>query len=182
MDTRALCLGVLTRGPASGYEIKKSFEAGPLAHIHAASFGAIYPALTRLAEEGLVEGRELVQDKRPDKKLYAITPAGRRAFEAALSRTPAPDKVRSDFLFMMFFAQLLPPSRVEQLIDARIAGYDELLARLERNIEAPEQAPGERFVRGFGLAVYRAARDYLVTHRQDLLDGAAGWPPAAAAE
>ena len=52
MDAKTLCLGALSRGDASGYEIKKAFEEGPLSHIHEASFGAIYPALTRLDEQG----------------------------------------------------------------------------------------------------------------------------------
>ncbi len=41
MDAKTLCLGALSRGDASGYEIKKAFEEGPLSHIHEASFGAI---------------------------------------------------------------------------------------------------------------------------------------------
>ena len=107
MDTKTLCLGVLSRGDASGYEIKKAFEEGPLSHIHEASFGAIYPALTRLDAQGLVACREMAQEKRPDKKVYSITEAGREALLGALMAPPAHDKVRSDFLFILFFAQML---------------------------------------------------------------------------
>src|SRR3546814_8991519 len=34
MDAKTLCLGVLSRGAASGYEIKKAFEEGPFSHFH----------------------------------------------------------------------------------------------------------------------------------------------------
>lgn len=169
MDTRTLCLGVLNRGDASGYEIKKSFEEGPLAHIHEASFGAIYPALTRLSGEGLVESYDCPQDKRPDKKVYSLTAKGAAALESALNAAPAPDKVRSDFLFMLFFAQLLPAERLAALIDARIAWYDEMLERMTACVDLPERPPGERFVHGFGLTIYRAARDYLIRNRDLLL-------------
>ncbi len=179
MDTRTLCLGVVYRGPASGYEIKKSFEEGPLAHIHEASFGAIYPALTRLAAEGLVDCRELPQDKRPDKKVYAITPSGCRAFEAALRQLPAPDKVRSDFLFMLFFAHVLPSEHLERIVDQRIAWYEETIARMRDCADAPDDPPGQSYVRGFGLAVYQAARDYLVANRAGLLAAASASPAAA---
>ena len=69
MDARTLCLGVIARGDETGYEIKKSFEEGPFAHIQAASFGSIYPALTKLSEDGLLACRDERQDTRPDKKV-----------------------------------------------------------------------------------------------------------------
>jgi DNA-binding PadR family transcriptional regulator len=52
-DVRTLCLGILSIGEATGYEIKKALEEGPFGHVLEASFGAIYPALGRLTEEGL---------------------------------------------------------------------------------------------------------------------------------
>ncbi|MCZ6511637.1 MAG: PadR family transcriptional regulator, partial [Alphaproteobacteria bacterium] len=48
MDTKTLCLGVLTHGDASGYEIKKALEDGPFGHIQEIGFGSIYPALAKL--------------------------------------------------------------------------------------------------------------------------------------
>jgi len=167
MDVKTLCLGVLSRADASGYEIKKAFEEGPFRHFHQASFGSIYPALNALSAEGLVEVRALAQDKRPDKKIYSLAPKGRNALLAALMTNPAPDAVRSDFLFILSFAQYLPPARVEQLINARIAWYREMLTRMEGCTS--EDPAGARFVRGIGIAVYRAAADYLESHRDELL-------------
>ena len=169
MDVKTLCLGVLSRGEASGYEIKKAFEEGPFSHFHQASFGSIYPALNALSAEGLVVVREQAQDKRPDKKIYSIAPKGRNALVAALMAAPAPDAVRSDFLFILSFAQYLPPARVDQLIDARVAWYREMLARMEGCSREAQLAPGAHFVRGMGIAVYRAAADYLESHRGELL-------------
>jgi DNA-binding PadR family transcriptional regulator len=88
MDAKTLCLGVLAKGDASGYEIKKAFEEGPFAHIHPTSFGSIYPALAKLTDEGLVSCTELAQDKRPDKKVYAMTESGRRALVTELGPRP----------------------------------------------------------------------------------------------
>ena len=45
MDTRSICLGVLSMGEATGYEIKKLFEDGPFSHFYDAGYGSIYPAL-----------------------------------------------------------------------------------------------------------------------------------------
>jgi len=170
VDAKTLCLGVLSRGQASGYEIKKAFEEGPFGHIHETSFGSIYPALTRLTDDGLVTCTEEAQDKRPDKKVYAITPAGERALEQAIMQAPAPDKVRSDFLFILFFAERLPPAMLARLIDRRIAWYESTLERMQDCGHDCNMAPGARFVHGMGLAVYAAACDYLKRERQHLLD------------
>jgi len=169
MDSKTLCLGVLSRGEASGYEIKKAFAEGPFSHFHQASFGAIYPALNALSAEGLVEVREQAQDKRPDKKIYSITQKGRNALISALMTEPAPDAMRSDFLFILSFAQYLPPARVDHLIDQRIAWYREALERMESCACNNTVPAGPAFVRGMGIAVYRAAAEYLETHREELI-------------
>jgi DNA-binding PadR family transcriptional regulator len=174
MDVKTLCLGVLSRGDASGYEIKKAFEEGPFSHIHVATFGSIYPALSSLSEEGKLRCREEPQDKRPDKKVYSITEVGREALSAALMAMPAPDKVRSDFLFILFFAPLLPSDRLAQLIDKRIDWYRESLARMEDCGSCQTGDPGTRFVHGLGETVYRAAADYLTENRDRLLEEVSG--------
>ena len=62
MDTRTLCLGVLTERPMSGYEIKKHFEQA-FRHFFMAGFGSIYPALAELARDGLVTVESVEQAK-----------------------------------------------------------------------------------------------------------------------
>ena len=39
MDVKTLCLGVLERGDATGYEIKRQCEEGPYADVCPAGFG-----------------------------------------------------------------------------------------------------------------------------------------------
>jgi PadR family transcriptional regulator AphA len=170
MDVRTLCLAVLSKGEASGYEIKKAFEEGPFAHFQTASFGAIYPALARLTEDGMVTHTEHAQDGRPDKKLYRLTPSGKEALLATLEISPGPDQIRSDLLFLLFFAEHLAPTRIVKLIDARIAYFRNAVARMD---ELDAQGPcdiGHGFVRGFGRAVYQAAGDYLEANRAALVD------------
>ena len=82
MNVRTLCLGILTTGEASGYEIKKEIEEGLFSHFIDASYGSIYPALTQLAGEGLVTVRAEEQSGKPDKKVYAITPKGATRWHA----------------------------------------------------------------------------------------------------
>lgn len=175
MDVRTLCLAVLTKGEATGYEIKKMFEEGPFAHFQSASFGSIYPALSRLLSDGLVEARAQEQDGRPDKKVYSITPAGNAMVDAALTVTPEEDTFRSDFLFLLFFATRLPEARVIELIDRRIELYrskhEHIAGQLaERAVSDCTGDPGCDAVAGFGIALYRTAADYLESNRDTLIE------------
>ena len=168
MDSRTLCLAVLLKGEASGYEIKKTLESAPFSHFQETSFGSIYPALTRLTEDGLVSFHEMAQDKRPDKKVYSLTDKGRHALVDALLADPAPDRYRSDFLFVLFMGDLLPASHLARVVDKRIADYEERIRSMESCDHAAMcSAPG--YVHGFGLAVYRAAFEYLKRNREGIV-------------
>ncbi len=163
MNVRTLCLGVLSLGDATGYEIKKKLQSR-FSHFYDASFGSIYPALARLTGEGLVSFTPEPQAGRPGKKVYRVTPAGHLAFANELLGEPAPDRVRSEFLVIMTFSELLPPQALDQLFDARLASYRERIAALEPR-DPDEITEGGAFVRGFGLAIYRAAVEFIENNR-----------------
>lgn len=162
MDVRTLCLGVLSLGDASGYEIKKRLEEG-FSHFYDASFGSIYPALNRLQDEGLVDCKHEAQSKRPDKKVYNLTTEGRLALVRELSDVPARDRIRSEFLVSMVFADLLPASHVAKLIDQRIAEHRACVVDLKEKEDTGTSA--QRFVAGYGRAFYEAAIAYLEDNR-----------------
>lgn len=169
MDVRAICLGILTRGDATGYEIKKIFDDDGYRHFAEASFGSIYPALNRLTEEGLVSVREESQEKRPDRKVYSITPAGRAALVAALMKPLPEDRHRSPFVFAMLFSDLLPTGHVRTMIEAYIAQCEQNLAQLQQK-DLAQLVPGERFAIDLGRVIYTATLDFLRTHRARLTD------------
>jgi DNA-binding PadR family transcriptional regulator len=167
MDVRTICLGLLTRGDATGYEIKKQFEEEGFGHFAEASFGSIYPALSRLTEEGFVSVREEPQEKRPDRKVYSITETGRGRFLEALNQPVQEDRNRSAFTFAMLFSHLLPHERVAALLESYIADKEARLARLNAHTIGA-QTPGEIFVNGLGRSIYAAMLDYLRAHRSGL--------------
>ena len=171
MDVSTLCLAALSRGPATGYDIRKAFEEGPFAHFHEASFGSIYPALKRLEQAGAVSATAEPQDGRPDRRIYALTGAGHERLRRALRAPPRDDVLRSDALVVLFFAHLVPPADAVAVLD----GYLEHHRRLLRQMAAGEcpaecRKPGERFVHGLGTAVYEAAVRYLENHRDAFVD------------
>jgi PadR family transcriptional regulator AphA len=165
MDVRTICLGILTRGDATGYEIKKTFEEDGFQHFVEASFGSIYPALNRLTEERLVSVRAESQEKRPDRKVYSITPTGRAVLLGALMKPLPEDRHRSPFVFAMLFAHLLPPERVTAMINAYIAQSEAKLAQIRAG---KPKCPGEAFVNGLGRTIYEASLKFIRAHRADV--------------
>ena len=163
MDVRTICLGILTRGDATGYEIKKLFEDGPYHYFVEASFGSIYPALSRLTKEGLVSVRAEARAKRPERKVYSITAEGRRVFLNSLCGPLPPDRYRSPFLFAMTFADLVPEGRIEQLMEDSIDHAERSLAQLERACAFSN--PGEAFVCAFGKTMYQTMLNTLRQYR-----------------
>lgn len=168
MDVKTLCLGALTSGGMTGYEIKKCFEEA-FAHFFVAGYGSIYPALAELDRQGLVTCRSVEQEGRPDKKVYSLTEAGRRALVDTLATTPPRHKVRSEFLVLMYFAHLLPPEHVERVVDQMLARWQATLAQIEPCADSEEIPPGMRFCAGYGRAVIGAAAEYVRSNKDSLL-------------
>ena len=169
MNVRTLCLGILSLQEASGYEIKKDVEDGLFSHFIEASFGSIYPALTQLASEGYVTVREEEQTGKPDKKVYAITDAGRNALAKAISVTPAKDKYKSEFLFQMLLQDYLSPEMVLVAVQKQLNDLNQDLGRIA---ECSHEAPighGSHFVADYGNAVLTAGVKCLEQKRAELL-------------
>ncbi len=81
--TLELCmLALLTNEERYGYQIAQGLtESAGLA----VREGTIYPLLSRLQREGLVEAQWRESPAGPPRKYYHLTPAGRQVFEAQAS-------------------------------------------------------------------------------------------------
>jgi DNA-binding PadR family transcriptional regulator len=172
MDVKTVCLGLLTFGDASGYDIKKHFEA-TVDHFFATGFGSIYPALASLADEGLVTCTTVPQEGRPERKVYRITPAGDVVLRRALASEEPNHRVRSELLALLYFAHLVPPQRISQRMDERIAAMDVALRQMRSSAcPAEHRWPSSvRFVQGFGAALLEAGINYMKQNRHLLEDG-----------
>jgi len=166
MDVKTLCLGLLTQGAASGYDLKKRFETC-FRSFYSAGYGSIYPALAYLADTDLVTCEEISQDGRPDRKVYRITDQGREYFTEALSSHHPAHKMRSEFLAMIFFAEFIPSERLGKLMDDRVEELQQTLEELESMSATLSKHPdsGVEFVAGFGQTITRAALEYMQQHR-----------------
>jgi len=166
MDVKTLCLGLLNSGDACGYELKKKFES-LFKHFFPAGYGSIYPALADLAAAGLVSCEEIPQIGKPDRKVYSITDKGRETFASALQNNEPRHKLRSDFLAMIYFSELIDDDRISTLLDDRVEAFQdavEHIATIETEM-GNEASAGAKFVAGFGAVVAKAAADYIETNR-----------------
>ncbi|GAA3238945.1 hypothetical protein GCM10020256_59700 [Streptomyces thermocoprophilus] len=73
-------LALLARGPAHGYELKQDLEQLLGSAYPQPNVGQIYVTLGRLEKSGLIEGEDVEQSSRPNKKRSTTspTPGGRR--------------------------------------------------------------------------------------------------------
>ncbi len=164
MDTRTICLGVLSWGEATGYEIKKCIEEDFASFIEV-SHSAIYPALADLHRRRWVSCTEVRQDGKPDKKVYRLTGSGHRALCEGLMGSAGRHRVRSEFVGLLVFAEHQPLERVTELIDQRIDGYQQLARRVQDAAQCGEASAGTRFASGFGAALANAGTQYLRENR-----------------
>ncbi len=172
MNIRTLCLGILHFGDATGYEINKLVADGRFSHFIEASYGSIYPALTKMMQEELVTCRTQAQSGKPARKIYSITPSGRSALFKALEVSPKANRFKSEFLFLGLFADLLPVARMEKAIKQHERELIDKIEDMQANLENCA-LPGPRFALGYGIAANKATLAYLRANKHMLLDAKA---------
>ncbi|RPH61748.1 MAG: PadR family transcriptional regulator, partial [Chloroflexi bacterium] len=118
MSLEYAILGFLNYHPYTGYDLKKIFDTS-IRHFWPADQSQIYRTLSRLTENGWAEMEKIVQEDRPDRKVYHITDAGRSALRAWLAGPPPLDEPRSAPLIQVFFAGQLS----NEEILAKFEGY-----------------------------------------------------------
>jgi len=114
--TAYVILGMVSREPRSGYEIKAAVD-NSTRFFWAASYGQIYPELKRLSEAGLVEGSDAPRGERK-RNVYAITAAGKAKLVEWLRQPPETTEMREEGLLKLFFSELLAPEEAAETLRA----------------------------------------------------------------
>lgn len=86
---RDAVLAALLEGESSGYDLAKSFDAS-VANFWTATPQQLYRELERLAADGLIEARVVEQERRPNKRMFSLTDAGRAALREFTAKRPNP--------------------------------------------------------------------------------------------
>ncbi|WP_043262777.1 PadR family transcriptional regulator [Streptomyces sp. CT34] len=97
MALRHAVLAALLDEELSGYQLTKAFDLG-VANFWHAQPQQLYAELTRLEKDGLITGREVVQETRPNKRLFQVTDAGLAELERFTATATKPSFIRDDLL------------------------------------------------------------------------------------
>ena len=130
-------LGLLSYTDATGYDLTKIFEDSLNYFWHAQS-SQIYRELCRMEQNGWVVSRSVVQDKRPNKHVYAITEQGRVEYARWLSESAPPfDYPHEALLMRIFFGADNAQATLEMLEAVRdrcLAAIEAYPGRIRENI------------------------------------------------
>jgi len=122
-------MGMVTETELTGYDIKKEVE-NSIGNFYRANYGRLYPALSKLTDQGFLTMREEMQGKRL-KKYYKTTELGKQAFLAWLSSPVDPSASRDAQLAKIFFYGELP----KELRDQRLQEYEFFLRQTLQQLE-----------------------------------------------
>lgn len=141
-NTSYVILGMLRKGPKSGYEIKAKADISTR-FFWAISYGQIYPELKRLEEAGLIEGADDPGSGR-QRRVFSITAAGEQALYEWLTRSgELHSELRHEGVLRLFFADSLNQAERVELLHTIRAKHQRLHDELSAIRPAAEQARDE---------------------------------------
>ncbi|NUT95660.1 MAG: PadR family transcriptional regulator [Saccharothrix sp.] len=142
MSLRHAVLGLLAHGPASGYDLLKTFE-GSLANAWPATQSQLYGELNKLADSGYVT---VAAEGPRGRKEYAITEAGRAELHHWMTEVE-PERVRrSDMLLRVFFLDLVDHEEALEYLRREAEGAAErhaAFAELARVVDSTDDPLAE---------------------------------------
>jgi PadR family transcriptional regulator, regulatory protein AphA len=112
--TQFAILGILSIAPGTGYDIKRYCDT-VISNIWHENFGHIYPVLSTLFQEGLVELSEDAGINR--KKIYSITTKGKEKFMDWLVMPAEYQPIRSEFMLKFLFSSNLPDENIIKMVE-----------------------------------------------------------------
>lgn len=134
MKSKGVILGLLSKKPMAGYDIKIVFQE-VFSHFFDGSYGMIYPTLKTLEKEGKIEKKVIIQEGKPNKNEYHITEEGREEFQMYMKQKVDEEILYSDFLLRMYFGEYSSMEQLKQWIIEEINKKEDDIKRLENNYE-----------------------------------------------
>lgn len=152
MSLRHALLGLLTEGPASGYDLLKLFDVS-LSGVWSATQSQIYTELNKLAEAGLIA---LTDEGPRGRKQYSISAEGEAELRRWLTETEPHQPRRSESMLRVFFLGAVSQQQAHEYLTSmaeRHAKEEAALRELERVIDWDEGnlSTYGRLVLEFGL-------------------------------
>lgn len=160
-STEYALLGALMSGPKHGYEIMQFLDTALGSTWHVGT-SQLYALLKRLEGDNFLRSSVETQDTRPSKRIFYLTPAGRKAFlEWLHSPTEHVRDLRIEFSAKLFFFNRLSLKGGSELIEAQI----QILKQIKKKITLRQKKasdPFKKLVFGFKMATIEAWLQWLI--------------------
>lgn len=134
MSLPHVILTVLSTRDATGYDITKEFSYS-IGYFWKASHQQVYRELNKMAQNDLVTCVLQPQDGKPDRKIYSITEAGRRALGEWFEQPTAQATIRDEFSAKLMACAIKPSGPFEEQVSILI-GESKQLVNHYKEIEA----------------------------------------------
>lgn len=120
-------LAALAHNESSGYDLAKAFDIS-VANYWTASPQQLYRELDRMEVDGLVRARVVAQSTRPNKRVFRLTAAGRKALREFTAREPKPMAIRDEMLVQMAALESGDAAAIRANVVGQLAAFEEKLA------------------------------------------------------
>ena len=131
MALRHAVLAALLEGEASGYELSKRFDVS-VADFWSATPQQLYRELERLEQGALLLGRVVEQRRRPNKRVFTLSAAGREELHAFIAQPTRPTAIRDDLLVKLQAADAEDRDAVREALAERLDHARSKLAFYDR--------------------------------------------------
>ena len=143
MSLRFAILAALLDGEASGYDLAKRFDVS-VANFWSTTPQQLYRELDRMHVDELIAAEIVEQSKRPNKRVFALTRAGRDALQEFSAQPTRPVVIRDELLVKVQALNASAPQDVHKSLVERAA----LAKQKARPLPATAITPSGRAHRG----------------------------------
>jgi DNA-binding PadR family transcriptional regulator len=176
-------LSYLTQRPMHPYELSRTLRQNDDGRSIKFNHGSLYMVFGQLAKAGFVVAQETARDgQRPERTLYALTPAGRAEMHAWLrSLVEEPEHEYPHFVAALSLIAALPPDEVVDLLGRRRVRLqvrqDEIATLIATTLAAGEH-PLFLVEEEYRLALLNAEAAFVDHFIERIIDPNTGWAPA----
>jgi PadR family transcriptional regulator, regulatory protein AphA len=103
-------LGLIDYKPATGYDLKTSFQKS-ITFFWDAALPHIYRTLKQMERQGWISSTIEHQEGKPSRKVYRVTKAGEKELLRWLAEPPETPEPRLPMLVKVFFGNRMPPEQ-----------------------------------------------------------------------
>ena len=163
-------LALLAKEPAHGYELKNLLEQIFGEAYPSPNIGQIYVTLQRLERDGLVASQDVVQQTRPNKRVYELTAMGREALRAWVAEPSDGPRIRDEFFIKLILAPMAGLADRMELMNSQRRHYLGIMRNLaELHADADASDTTARLLIEGAMLHLQADLDWLERCQEELV-------------